>query len=262
MNTAALRAASMAMLGACSLLVSSPAAAGAVSRQGFMLPAEGSVKIVVFRPDVHVGSLRVGGLDEPNADWTASARQNIQNAMQEQAGRMDTKLEFIDDLQGDHAELLTQYRGLFEAVASAMMQHVTLGDKLPTKTIQVAGPAGAKPKNVTALDWTLGEGTRQLQEATGADYAMFVFTHDAYGDAGRKVAQFLMAGIFGAYIPAGIHIGYAALVELKTGNIEWFNTDLAIGGDPRQPDGSQKRVSQLMASFPTRGARPAQIATH
>jgi hypothetical protein len=146
MTMSKLRFASLAALAACSLAVSSPAAAGAVSRAGFALPTTGSVKIVVFRPDVQVGSLRVGGLDEPNADWTAAARKNIQDAMQTRAGTLDTRLEFIDDLEGDHAELLSQYRGLFEAVAGSMMQHVTLGDKLPTKLVQVAQPGGGRAK--------------------------------------------------------------------------------------------------------------------
>jgi hypothetical protein len=262
MRIAALRAASVAALAACSLFIAIPAAAGSISRQGFDLPAEGSVKIVVFRPDVRVGSMRIGGLDEPNAEWTATARENIQNAMEEQARAMDARLDFLDDLEGENAELLTQYRGLFEAVAGAMMQHVTLADELPTKETEVVVPGRARPRKVTELDWTLGEGARELKAVTGADYAMFVFTHDAYGDTGRKVAQVLMAGLFGAYVQAGIHIGYAGLVDLETGNIVWFNTDLAMGGDPREVDGAQKRVRQLLEGFPNRAAPAAAVAAN
>jgi hypothetical protein len=246
-----LRAAAVALAVSCSLAATAPAAAGSITRQGFELPSGGGVKIVVFRPDVHVGSLRIGGLDEPNAEWTATARENIQHAMEARAQSMNSSLVFLDDLEGENAELLTQYRGLFETVASAMMQHVTLMDRLPTKQVEIVTPGRSKPRKVTELDWTLGEGARELKEVTGADYAMFVFTHDAYGDAGRKVAQVLMAGLFGAYVPAGVHIGYAGLVDLQTGNIVWFNTDLAMGGDPREAEGSEKRVSQLMEGFPS-----------
>jgi len=42
----------------------------------------------------------------------------------------------------------------------------------------------------------------------------------------------------------------------------WFNTDLAMGGDPREVDGAQKRVGQLMAGFPTRGAPPPAVTPH
>ena len=53
-------------------------------------------------------------------------------------------------------------------------------------------------------------------------------------------------------MPAGIHVGYSGLVDLNTGDIVWFNTDLAMGGDPREPEGATKRVGQLMEGFPMR----------
>ena len=86
--------------------------------------------------------------------------------------------------------------------------------------------------------------------------AQFVFTNDAYGDAGRKAAQ--AAGMLGCLIgvcvmvPSGVHVGYAGLVDLSTGDVVWFNTDLAMGGDPREVDGAEKRVGQLMDGFPLR----------
>jgi hypothetical protein len=53
-------------------------------------------------------------------------------------------------------------------------------------------------------------------------------------------------------VPSGIHVGYAGLVELETGNVVWFNTDLAMGGDPREVEGADKRVGQLLDGFPLR----------
>jgi len=218
-------------------------------REGFSFRERGDVKIVVFRPDVHVGSLKVGGLDEPNAEWTADARQNIQAAMEANAQARAARMEFLDELEGENADLLNSYRGLFEAVSGSVFLHMALGDRLPTKTELRPGPDG-RGKKIYKLDWTLGPGASRLRDVTGADYAMFVFTHDSYGDAGRKVAQVLMAGLFGAYMPAGVHIGYAGLVDLRTGDIVWFNTDLAMGGDPRKSDGAEKRVGQLLEGFP------------
>jgi hypothetical protein len=257
MRIGALRAA-VAAVAACSMCATAPAQAGAIAREGFAFPTDKPVKIVVFRPDVQVGSLKIGGLDEPNAEWTATARNNLQHALEAQAKKMDSSLVVLDELDGSHAEVLSQYRGLFEAVAASMFAHVTVGDRLPTKLAEVNG------KRKVALDWTLGEGARQLKDATGADYAMFVFTHDAYGDASRKAAQALgMLGcIVGAcvLVSAGVHIGYSGLVDLETGNIVWFNTDLAMGGDPREVDGAEKRVSQLLAGFPARPAATVAAA--
>lgn len=247
-----LRHAALALAGACSILAAQPAMASALTRDGFAFPKEGDLKIVVFRPDVNVGSLRVGGLDEPNADWTQAARDNIQRSMESAAETRDANMKFLGEFEGEQGALLNEYRGLFEAVAGSVFVHAALpGNNLPTKLAPNPDP---KARKRYKLDWTLGEGTRRLREVTGGDYALFFFTKDSYGDAGRKVAQLLMAGIFGAYIPAGVHIGYAGLVDLRTGNLVWFNTDLAIGGDPREPDGAVKRVSQLLKGFPTRSA--------
>ena len=249
-----LNAALAAVLSVSLLATAVPAEAGSMTREGFTFPADGQMDIVVFRPDVHVGSMKVGGMDEPNAEWTEQARENIQQQLRAQAGYLNANLRFIDELEGENAELLTEYRALFETVSGAVFQHVTMGDTLKTKQLEQSYETGGRTKTrtINTLDWTLGPGAARLKEATGADYAMFVFTHDAYGDAGRKVAQVLMAGLFGAYVPAGVHIGYAGLVNLETGNVVWFNTDLAMGGDPRKEEGAEKRVRQLMKGFPER----------
>ena len=237
-------------------LVAQPAVAGSVAREGFAFPKDGDVKIVVFRPDVSVGSLKVGGLDEPNADWTIAARTNIQTAMENAGEARTANMKFLGEFEGADGELVGEYRGLFEAVAGAVFQHATLADHLPTKLVPQTDP---KARKRWALDWTLGEQAQRLKAVTGGDYAMFVFTKDSYGDAGRKVAQLLMAGLFGAYIPAGVHIGYAGLVDLETGNVVWFNTDLAMGGDPRETDGAVKRVGQLLSGFPARDATTSVV---
>ncbi len=245
------RAACAGLCGAALIVAASPAMAGGVVREGFTFPNQGDVKIVVFRPDVQVGSMRVGGMDEANPDWTKQARDNIQTAMEANGEAHSAQMHFLGDYDGADGELVNQYRGLFEAVASSVFQHHTLGDHLPTKLAPRPDPNSPKRYQ---LDWTLGDQAARLKSVTGGDYALFFFTHDAYGDAGRKVAQLIFAGVFGGYIPAGIHIGYASLVDLKTGNIVWFNTDLAMGGDPRNAEGAAKRVSQLLAGFPLRDA--------
>ena len=254
----------LALAGASAVAMAAPAAADDMTRQGFTFPENGEMKIVVFRPDVAVGSQKVSGLVEPNAEWTEAARANIQQKLVERAELLNADLTFIDELEGEDAELLTEYRGLFEAVSSSIFTHVTVGDKLATKIerVPVTRNGRTKMRNVQQLDWTLGPGAAQLREATGADYAMFVFTNDAYGDSGRKAAQ--VAGMLGCIIgvcvavASGVHVGYAGLVELETGNIVWFNTDLSIGGDPREIDGADKRVRQLMEGFPLRDGADAE----
>lgn len=230
------------------------ASAKAVSREGFEFPAQGDVNIVVFRPDVHVGSLRVGGVDEPNPDWTDAARKNIQTAMENSAAAQGAKMKFLGEFEGADAEMVNDYRGLFQAVSSAIFQHEMFpGNRLPTKQLN----RGEKGKKKYAFDWTMGPEAARLKQVTGGNYGLFFYTYDSYGDAGRKVAQVAMAVLFGAWVPAGVHIGYAGLVDLNTGEIVWFNTDLAMGGDVRDAEGSAKRVSQLLADFPLRNGAAA-----
>jgi hypothetical protein len=244
----------LALFVALALVFPQAAGAKAVSKDEFQFPAQGDVKIVVFRPDVHVGSLKVGGVDEPNPDWTNDARKNIQAAMESSATAQGASMTFLGDFEGAQGDLVNDYRGLFSAVSSAIFQHEMFpGNRLPTKQMN----RGEKGKKKYAFDWTMGPETARLKEVTGGDYALFFYTYDSYGDAGRKVAQVAMAVLFGAWIPAGVHIGYAGLVDLKTGDIVWFNTDLAMGGDVRDPEGAAKRVSQLLADFPLReGSKP------
>lgn len=215
--------------------------------QAFAFPAGQRAKIVVFRPDVQVGSYGVGGIDTPNADWTAEARKNLTEQISVQQQATGNDVVFLSDQDGEKAKLVADYQALFRAVAGAVSEHkMNPAAKLPTK----------KGK----FDWTLGSEAARLKEIGGGDYALFVNTHDAYGTAGRKVMQFLAAGLFGVGMQAGIHQSYAALVDLSTGDLVWFNLDYASGGDPRTPEGATKRMGQLFKGFPGRTGAAAKVA--
>lgn len=249
------------MVGAASAcLVSSSVSAKAVTRHDFTFPEEGDLKIAVFRPDVRVGAVKAVGMEEANAEWTDTARANLQAAMEEAAKARQSNMVFLEEAEGEDAELLNQYRDMFELVAAQMFDHVIRENNgLPTKTVEERNRKkyGDTDKHTwTKIDWTLGAGASRLKPLTGADYAMFVFTHDSYGDVGRKIASVLMRSLTGRAAPAGVHVGYAGLVELETGNIVWFNTDLEMTGDVREEDGAEQRIRQLMTDFPSRAPQP------
>lgn len=211
------------------LLLMLPGAALAQERfavkPDFHFPTDRQATIAVFRPDVQVGTLTTGGVDEPNADWTASARSLIDQALRRNQTVAGAKIVFTEDPQGEDGAYVAEYRALFRAVASAIqVNKLFVGNRLPSK------------KN--AFDYTLGEGTARIGKITGADYALFFFTHDAYGSAGRKTAQ-IFGAMFGVAIVPGVHIGYAGLVDLKTGDVIWLNADPQMGGDVRTPEGAR-----------------------
>lgn len=225
----------------------SPAGALAQERSaikpGFVFPTDRPITVVVFRPDVSVGTMTTGGVNEPNADWTATARKEIADALKKNDTVSGAKIVFQDvDPEGDDGAYLAEYRALFTAVAQAIQTNrLFVGARLPTKKGE--------------FDWTLGEGTKRIQKMTGADYALFFYTYDSYGSAGRKTAQ-IFGAMFGVYIQPGIHVGYAGLVDLNTGEVIWLNADPQMGGDVRTAEGAQKRVGQLLGGFPGRIAAP------
>ena len=217
-----------------------PATASLASRSKadaqFTFPAGQPVTILVFRPDVQVGSMSMGGVEEPNADWTATARTNLAQALRDNQSDRDHKIVFLGDQEGDNARVLADYQALFRAVSLSIFQHKFAGSRLPTK----------KDK----FDWTLGPGVSRLAEIGGGNYGLLLYSHDAFGTAGRKAMQLLLAGLVGYGMQAGIHVGYAALVDLKTGNVVWFGMDPLSGGDPRQTDGAAKRIRTLLKTMP------------
>lgn len=213
----------------------------------FSFPSGKPVTILVFRPDVQVGSLGLGGVETPNADWTAKARDNLAEALRANQQDRDHKIVFLQEQEGENAKTVADYQALFRAVANAIVTHKFVGSKLPTK----------KDK----FDWTLGPGASKLGAIGGGDYGLLLYSHDAFGTAGRKAMQLVLAGLVGGVLPAGIHSGYAALVDLHTGNVVWFGIDAASGGDPRQTDGATKRIRQLLKTMPGQQAtRPEKTA--
>src|SRR4051794_25028487 len=171
----------IALAAAGALVIGAPATAQIGShkdaaKSGFTFPATGSVKILVFRPDVQVGAQTAGGMNEPNADWTATARKQLTEALARAQQARSNELVMMPELEGDQAALLNDYRSLFRAVSSAVIAHkLFVGNRLPTKKAE--------------FNWTLGEGAAKLAEIGGGDYGLFIFSNDSYGSAGRKAVQ-------------------------------------------------------------------------
>jgi hypothetical protein len=219
--------------------VSASAQEKTATKEGFRLEP-GSARIILMRPNIRVGAQSTGGMFEPNADWTAQARQYVDAELKRLQDSLGNEIVPYDGgIVGDDP-LVTQYSNLFGSVADSVIEYQFFkGNRLPTK------------KRAEGFEWSLGPGVANLEGLEGADYLLFVNTHDAYGSTGRKVLQFvgLLAGV---PVTSGVHTGYAGLVDLRTGELLWLNADRAMGGDVRTPEGAAKRVSQLLEGFPGR----------
>jgi hypothetical protein len=132
---------------------------------------------------------------------------------------------------------------LHGAVGSSIALHKYLGAELPTKR--------------RGIDWTLGEDAVKLGRATGMDYALFLYAQDSIASGGRVAMQVLgIAGCFVGFCApqgGGGQTAYASLVDLKTGDVVWFNvlqTNSQLPGvtfgDLRTPAGSAQMVERLL----------------
>jgi hypothetical protein len=213
-------------------------------KEGFAFPDKGAVRIVLFRPDVSVGEQSTGGLDQPNADWTTQARDHLVTALGKAQGTRSNDMKLMPELLGEDALIMADYRSLFKVVVDAAITHKLFpGNLLPTKEEK--------------FDWTMGPGASRLGTIGGGEYGLFIYTYDSYGSSGRKALQVIgLLAESGA--SSGVHIGYAGLVDLKTGDLLWINADVRMRGDVRTAEGADKRVSQLLENFPLRSGLVAK----
>ncbi|MEO7635026.1 MAG: hypothetical protein ABIS38_05210 [Sphingomicrobium sp.] len=211
-------------------------------------PPAGDYKLLVLRPDVAVGALTTGGMVEPRADWTEQARGNIIAALKSQQalrGGAVTIIERRNQLTGVDEQQLAEMERLNAAVDQSIVLHKYLGDYLPTKRGK-------------GLDWSLGTVATSLGQKTGYDYALFLHAEDQVASTGRIALGVLgIAGCFVGFCAPNIggatQTDYASLVDLKTGDVVWFNVVLAGSqvpgikfGDLRTPQGAAQAVDRLL----------------
>ena len=223
-------------------------------------PPQGDYRLLVMRPDVTVNSLTTGGMSEPRADWTEQARGNIVNALRtEQADRGGKVLVMArrTDLPNISAEEIADLERLHFAVGNSIALHKYSGAALPTKRGK-------------GLEYTLGADAVSLGRRTGYDYALFLYAQDNIASSGRTALQVLgVAGCFiGFCAPSGgsNQFAYASLVDLRTGEVVWFNV-LQTGsqlpgvnfGDIRTQEGASRMVERLIGRMkPGREIREAK----
>jgi hypothetical protein len=224
-------------------------------------PPSGDYKLLVLRPDVTVGSLTTGGMVEPRADWTEQARAAIVAALKAQQAERGGNLTIIEhrnELPGVGEQELADVERLNAVVDESIVIHKYLGDYLPTKRGK-------------GLDWTLGEDAVRLGQKTGYDYALFLHAEDQVASTGRIALGVLgIAGCFVGFCAPNIggatQLDYASLVDLKTGEVVWFNVVRAGSevpgikfGDLRTPAGAAQMVDRLLNRMkPGRAVRRAQ----
>lgn len=202
-------------------------------------PPEGDYRLIVMRPHVKVSLLTAGGLHEPREDWTEQARGHVLTALQAQQAKRGGTAAIATSLAdaGADPRLVTELERLHQAVGLTIRVHkYTPGMELPTK------------KNL--FDWTLGQQAIEYGRQSGYDYALFLHAEDSFSSGGRVALQAVsvlgcVVGI--CYIPpGGMQIAFVSLVDLKTGQVVWYNFLYSEDGDIRTEKGASELVENLL----------------
>jgi hypothetical protein len=195
-------------------------------------------KVLLMPLDVELMEMNLGGVLEPKPDWTADARGFITEGVRTQQAALGFALhEYSEDVftGPGEPETVDQLIKLHAVVGRAIRQN--------RKPMQQLHSLGEKPQ------WSLGEEVRVLREKTGADYALFVHVRDSYASDARKLVMIagaaLKMGLMG-----GVQSGFASLVDLRTGDIVWFNQMGRAAGDLRTRGPADETVRVLLKDFP------------
>ena len=186
-------------------------------------------RLLIFPMDINLFEIAMGGATELKAEWTEQGKKNIANGLREIFNDKNVELIFYNE-GNEPGDLSTQTFKLLNMVGSAIYTHYYIPYRnLPTKK---------------DFSWSIGQTTSPLKDKFQADYALYIGISDTYS-TGARVALGIVTGILIGYVPpSGLQIGRAYLVDLKNGDIVWFN-QLVQGsfGDIREMETAKRKSS-------------------
>jgi len=224
--------------GLCALLLTALltgcATSGAVKQIDKLASVDDSATFLVMTPDIKYYLLTASGVPELEPEWTDSARTHFAQALQNFADERHFEIKNLPD-QANLTELEISYQKLYSAVGSTILSHHYGPVKLPTK------------KGV--FDWTLGPGVAEIGRNYDADYALFTYYREYQASGGRLALSFF-AALMGVGLATGGEIGFASLIDLRSGEVVWFNKMPSGIGELRDPENAEKTVANLFKNIP------------
>lgn len=195
-------------------------------------------KVVLLPVDIRVKELTAGGVVEEVEEWSKQGKLAVDTSIRD-LSRSTAKFELVDlpEISDAEKKTLDEYVALYDLVAGNAYMVTTLGGE------------AWKHKN-KRFDYTLGEGLEFLRDKTGADSALIIIGEDVVSSAGRK-ATFILAAAAGISIPLGHTILYAGIVDLKTGDVLWFDHTVSMDGKDLRVVGDAKvLLEDLLKNYP------------
>jgi hypothetical protein len=217
------------------LAIAGCAASPAADSQHFMSSLPGNARVVMMPPDIRYYLMTAGGNPELHEAWTADAESAFANAVDSIADMRGISIEVV--ARTALSEDALRFEGLHAALGEALIKHVVGGTPLP-----------AKDGNDIS-DWTMGPGVHVIREETGADYALFIHYRENQ-PSGSRLAFAILAAASDVVIPTGSEHGFATLVNLDSGNIEWFGMLFDEGNELREEAGSAVIAEWLLEELP------------
>jgi len=222
----------------------SPADTGAA---GSAAPvATGEVhRVVVLQPEFRVFVQSAGGVREIEPGWTEQAQNALALAVERHL-RHDPRFAVaapVEPTTADEAALLREHVELFKVIASNSSMMIRFGGK-------------AWQEKKLQYDYTLGDGLASYGDRSNADYAFMIGGAQVKQTGGSVFMQLALAGTLGVVMPGGGTYLMLALVNMRTGDIVWFNSLEGgevfgmTGSDLRKDGKADEIVGRLFDPFP------------
>lgn len=197
-------------------------------------------RILMMPPDVELSELDSSGTQMVNALWTRQAGTYLGEAVKARLSGLKAQYAEYQPPADDtpEAEMLHQIQQLHGAVGTTIRSyHFDMTNRLPSK--------GGR------FDWSLGPEAQALGQHADADYALFLYVRDSYSTPGRIALRVAAAALTGVDIRGGTQLGHASLVDLKTGQVVWFNALFKRDkGDLRNAGDAHETVALLLDNLP------------
>ncbi len=223
----------------CATMLLSACQTTAVYTSDVLKRQDENLSVLIMPMDVTLKEMSFGGALAVRADWSENATNHLQSALDTFLAKQNANTipyAQTSDAEGPKSPDV-QLVKLFSTVAQSIAVHQY-------------NPAFQLPSKEEAFDWTLGPDVMRLAASHDADYALFISVEDSYASAERVVAMAAAAILFGVSLQGGRQQGYAALVDLRTGDVAWFNQLFRGTGDIRTAEPAHETITALMSEFP------------
>ena len=209
------------------------------------LPPAEARRVVVLQPEFRVFVQSAGGMREIEPGWTEQAQNALALAVERHL-RHDPRFAVaapVEPATAEEASLLREHVELFKVIASNSSMMIRFGGK-------------AWQEKKLQYDYTLGDGLALYGDRSNADYAFMIGGAQVKQTGGSVFMQLALAGTLGVVMPGGGTYLMLALVDMRTGDIVWFNSLEGgevfgmSGSDLRKEGTADEIVGRLFDPFP------------